>query len=200
MMMEISAIRLEALKEIGNIGSGHAATSLSNMLQTRIDMTVPKVWLVPLEKLPQALGEMDETKAALYLKVQGDAPGKAVFVLSVGSAGIIAKTLLMKAEPPDLYLDEMAQSALKEVGNILVSSFIGALTQFSGIMLQPSTPALAIDMIGAMIEAILLEEGKIDDSVLIIDTKLTGLNEMEGKFLFIPEEGSLDKLLGVFGI
>ncbi|NLI92207.1 MAG: chemotaxis protein CheC [Peptococcaceae bacterium] len=198
--MEISAIRLEALKEIGNIGSGHAATSLSNMLQTRIDMAVPKVWLVPLERLPEALGEMEATKAALYLKVEGDAPGKAIFVLSVESAEIIAKTLLWMKEPPNIYIDEMAQSALREVGNILVSSFVIALTQFSGVMLQPSTPALAVDMIGAMIDAVLLEEGKVDDSILIIDTKLSGLDDMEGKFLFIPDEGSLDKLLGVFGI
>lgn len=198
--MEISAIRLEALKEIGNIGSGHAATSLSNMLQTRIDMAVPKVWLVPLDRLDEALGQMDSTRAALYLKVEGEASGKAIFVLSVESAEIIAKTLLMMKEPPNIFVDEMAQSALREVGNILVSSFVIALTQFSGIMLQPSTPALAVDMIGAMIDAVLLEEGKVDDSVLIIDTKLSGLEEMEGKFLYIPDEGSLDKLLGVFGI
>jgi len=198
--MEISAIRLEALKEIGNIGSGHAATSLSNMLQTRIDMAVPKVWLVPLDRLDEALGQMDSTKAALYLKVEGEASGKAIFVLSVESAEIIAKTLLMMKEPPNIFVDEMAQSALREVGNILVSSFVIALTQFSGVMLQPSTPALAIDMIGAMIDAVLLEEGKVDDTILIIDTKLSGLQEMEGKFLYIPDEGSLDKLLGVFGI
>jgi chemotaxis protein CheC len=84
--------------------------------------------------------------------------------------------------------------------NILVSSFVIALTEFSGVKLQPSTPALAIDMIGAMIDGVLLEEGKVDDSVLIIDTKLSGFKDMEGKFLFIPDEGSLDKLLGVFGI
>ncbi len=198
--MEVSAIRIEALKEIGNIGSGHAATSLSNLLQTRIDMSVPKVWLVPLERLNEAFGEMDATNVALYLKVEGDAPGKAIFVMSVESAKTIAKTLLQMAEPPDIYVDEMAQSALSEVGNILVSSFVIALTQFSGILLQPSTPAYAIDMIGAMIDAVLLEEGRVDDSVLIIDTRLSGLETMEGKFLFIPEEGSLDKLLGVFGI
>lgn len=198
--MEVSAIRIEALKEIGNIGAGHAATALSGMLQARITMAVPKVWLVPLERLDEAFGELDAPKVALYLKVEGEASGKAIFVLSIQSAEIIAKTLLWKTEPPNIFEDEMAQSALREVGNILVSSFVIALTQFSGIMLQPSTPALAIDMIGAMIEAVLLEEGKVDDNVLIIDTKLLGLGEMEGKFLFIPNEGSLDKLLGVFGI
>lgn len=198
--MEISAMRFEALKEIGNIGSGHAATSLSNLLQTRIDMSVPKVWLVPLDRMDEALGEMDAQRVALYLKVEGDAPGKALFVLPLHSAKIIARTLLWMDEYPDIINDEMAQSALREVGNILVSSFVIALTQFSGIMLQPSTPALAIDMIGAMLDAVLLEDGQVDDKVLIIDTKLSGLDDIEGKFLFIPDEGSLDKIFGVFGI
>jgi chemotaxis protein CheC len=94
----------------------------------------------------------------------------------------------------------MSRSALKEAGNILVSSFINALASFSGALLQPSIPALGIDMIGAMIDAVLLEGGSVDDEVLIIDTLLSGLEEMEGKFLFIPDEGALDKLLGVFGI
>lgn len=198
--MEISAIRLEALKEIGNIGSGHAATSLSNMLQTRIHMSVPKVWLVPLERMGEALGEMDATRVALYLKVEGEASGKALFVLPIESAEHIAKTLLWMEETPDVFGDEMAQSALREVGNILVSSFVIALTEFSGILLQPSVPALAVDMIGAMIDAVLVEDGKVDDNVLIIDTKLSGIDVMEGKFLYIPDQGSLDKIFGVFGI
>jgi chemotaxis protein CheC len=198
--MEISAIRIEALKEIGNIGAGHAATSLSKMLQTRIEMTVPKVWLVPLPRLPEALGQLEATKVALYLKVEGEAPGKAMFVLSVKSAQLITKTLLWKSELPDIINDQMAQSALREVGNILVSSFVIALSEFSRIRLQPSIPALGIDMIGAMIDAVLLDEGKLDDNILIIDTKLSGLEEMEGMFLYIPGEGSIDKLLGVFGI
>ncbi|WP_368293990.1 chemotaxis protein CheC [Dehalobacter sp. TBBPA1] len=198
--MEISAIRLEALKEIGNIGSGHAATALSKLLQARIDMSVPKVWLVPLEKLGEALGEYDTVQVALYLKVEGDAPGKAIFVLPIESARVIAQKLLSLPERPDIFSDEMAQSALQEVGNILVSSFIIALSKFSGVLLHPSIPAMAIDMVGAIIDGVLLEEGIIDDDVLIIDTKLSGVKEVEGKFFFIPSKGSLDKLLGVFGI
>ena len=198
--MKISAMRLEALKEIGNIGTGHAATALSDLLATRVNIEVPKVWLVSVENLEKALGELEAIRVVLYLKVEGEAPGKAVFVLPPPSAETIVQTLLRKPEPPNIYGDEMAQSALQEVGNILVSSFVVALSQFSGVNLQPSVPALGIDMIGAMIDSILLEEGEIDENVLIIDTKLSGLEGVQGSFLYIPEGGSLDKLLGVFGI
>ncbi|HHV65660.1 MAG TPA: chemotaxis protein CheC [Peptococcaceae bacterium] len=201
--MEVPALWIEALKEVGNIGAGHAATSLSHLLQTRIEMTVPRVRLVPLVRLQEALGQLDATKVALYLKVMGEAPGKAMFILSIPSAQLIARTLLCKGELPDIFTDQMAQSALQEVGNIMVSSFVIALTELSGCMLQPSIPALGIDMIGAMVDSVLLEEGHLDDSILMIDTILSGqgdMKEMEGTFLYIPAEGSIEKLLGVFGI
>ena len=198
--MEITQFQLDALREIGNIGSGHAATALSTLLQRRINMSVPRVWVVPFEQLPAIVGQLDTPQAAIYVKVEGEASGKAVFFFPVYSAEIVVQALFGSNEPMDLYTDEMAQSALGEVGNILVSSFLMALTQFSGIPLQPSVPALAVDMIGASLDAIFLEEGTLDDTVLFIDTQLSGIPEIEGQFIFLPDQGSLKKLLGAMGL
>lgn len=198
--MEITQFQLDALREIGNVGSAHAATALSTLLQRRIDMSVPEVWAVPFEQVSTIVGQLDTPQAVIYVKVEGDAPGKAVFFFPVESAQIVVQALFGTSETMDLYMSEMAQSALKEVGNILVSSFIMALTQFSGIPLQPSVPALAVDMIGASLDAIFLEEGVLDDTVLFIDTQLTGIPKIEGQFIFLPNDGSLKKLLGAMGL
>lgn len=198
--MEITQFQQDALREIGNIGSGHAATALSTLLQRRIDMSVPKVWAVPFEQVSSIVGELDSPQAVIYVRVEGEAPGKAVFFFPVESAEIVVQTLFGTIEPLDIFFDEMAQSALREVGNILVSSFLIALTKFSGIPLQPSVPALAVDMIGASLDAIFLEEGVLDDTVLFIDTQLTGIPKIEGQFIFLPDEGSLTKLLGAMGL
>lgn len=198
--MKITKFQLDALREIGNIGAAHAATALSTLLQRRIDMSVPEVWAIAFEDLSSIVGQLDTPQAVIYVKVEGDAPGKAVFFFPVESAEIVVQALFGTNEPMDLYMGEMAQSALKEVGNILVSSFIMALTQFSGIPLQPSVPALAVDMIGASLEAIFLEEGVLDDTVLFIDTQLTGIPKIEGQFIFLPDDGSLKKLLGAMGV
>jgi len=198
--METTQFQLDALREIGNIGSGHAATALSTLLQRRIDMSVPKVWVIPFEQVAVIIGQLDTPQVAIYVKVEGDASGKAVFFFPLGSAEVMVQALFGTNEPRDLYTDEMAQSAMKEVGNILVSSFIMALTQFSGIPLQPSVPALAVDMIGASLDAIFLEEGMLEDTVLFIDTQLSGIPKIEGQFIFLPDEGSLEKLLGAMGL
>ena len=198
--MEITQIQLDALREIGNIGSGHAATALSTLLQRRIEMSVPEVWAIPFEQVSALVGQLDTPQAVIYVKVEGSAPGKAVFFFPVESAQIIVQALFGTNDPMDLYADEMTQSALKEIGNILVSSFLIALTQFSGIPLQPSVPALAVDMIGASLDAIFLEEGVLDDTVLFIDTQLSGIPKIEGQFMYLPDEGSLKKLLGAMGL
>jgi chemotaxis protein CheC len=198
--VEITQIQMDALREIGNIGSGHAATALSMLLQRRIDMSVPEIWAISFEEVASVIGQMDSPQAVIYVKVEGDAPGKAVFFFPVETAQILVQSLFGSSDTFDLYENEMAQSALKEVGNIMVSSFIIALTQLSGIPLQPSVPALAVDMAGAILDAILLEDGTLEDKVLFIDTQLTGIPQIEGQFIFLPNEGSLRKLLGALGI
>lgn len=198
--MEITQLQLDALREIGNIGSGHAATALSTLLQRRIDMSVPEVWAISFEEVASVIGQLDSPQAVIYVKVEGDAPGKAVFFFPVESAEIVVQTLFGSKESFNIYEDEMAQSALKEVGNIMVSSFLIALTQFSGVLLQPSVPALAVDMAGAILDAILLEDGILEDKVLFIDTQLSGIPQIEGQFIFLPNDGSLKKLLGALGI
>lgn len=198
--MEISQLQLDALREIGNIGSGHAATALSTLLQRRIDMAVPEVWVVPYENIEAIIGQLDSPQAVVYVKVEGEAEGKAVFFFPLESAQIVVQALLGTDQPVDLFADEMVQSALQEVGNIMVSSFLIALTSFSGIPLQPSVPALAVDMVGAIFDAIMLEDGTLDDNVLFIDTQMSGVPQIEGQFIFLPNEGSMKKLLGALGV
>jgi len=198
--MEMNRAQLDALCEIGNIGSAHAATALSVLLGQRIDMSVPKVWTVPLEMAAEIMGAPDVAQVIVYVQVEGDAPGKAVFFFSLESAELVAQILFCSTEPIDISSNELALSALKEVGNILVSSFLIALTRFSGIPLYPSVPSIAVDMVGAALEGILLEEGSADEQVLVIDTQLSGEAKLTGKFLFLPDEGSLAKMLGALGL
>lgn len=193
-------MQLDVMKEIGNIGSGNAATALSMLLQRRIDMSVPKVWLIELEGIADVIGQLESAQAVVYVKVKGEVSGKAIFFFPLESAEIIVENLFYSSEQPDLFNCEIAQSALKEMGNIMVSSFLIALTQLTAIKMQPSVPVLAVDMVGAILDAILLEEGLLEDKVLFIDTQISGIPEIEGKFMFIPDQGSLTRLLGALGV
>lgn len=162
-------------------------------------MSIPKVWMISFEQIAEIAGGMEEPQVMIYLHVNGEAPGKAVFLFPLESAQSVLRGLFQSDQQMDL-LDELRQSALKEVGNILVSSFLMALTQLSGISMQASVPAIAVDMAGAGLGAILLEDGDLEDQVLFIDTELSGTPQIEGKFVFLLKQGGLEKLLGALGI
>ena len=199
--MEITELQRGVLQEIGNIGIGHAATALSGLLMHRIDISVPKVWILPFEEVAGVMGDLEALKSTVFLKVLGEAPGKALFFFPIDTAESIAQSLLGTQEKIEFNGNELARSALNEVGNIMVSSFLMALSQFSGIALRPSVPALAVDMVGSTLNEVFLEEGGLlTDAVLFVDTKLSGIPKIEGQFLFLPSEGTLEKLFGALGL
>ncbi|MCL1791263.1 MAG: chemotaxis protein CheC [Peptococcaceae bacterium] len=198
-MKDLNEMQMGALSEMGNIGAGNAATALSQLLNIKIDIKVPHVRVVPIEKTDDWFDRAD-VKIAIYLRVMGEAPGKALFLMSPQSGQFLAKTLLSRDKSPDFDKDEMACSAIMEVGNVLVSSFLVALTNFSGILMQSSIPAMSMDMLGAILQGIFLDNDEVGDTVLIIDTEFSGTSDIEGLFLFLPDGDALEKLLGVFGL
>lgn len=194
--MNLEKGQQEALLKVANIGFSKAAAALSTLIQSNINLRVPEVKMVSFECIVQAIGSPDETKLVLYLKVEGDTPGKVALFFSLDSAEFVAQTLFAGNTSVNMFEDFMAQSALKEVGNIMVSSFVTALAESAGLTLMPSTPAIAIDMVGAIIDAILVEDGILDDDVLLISTEIQGNSLVEGQLVFFPDDGSLAKLLG----
>lgn len=196
--MNLNDKQLDILKEVGNIGSGHAATSLSMMLNHEIGMNIPEIFVADYEEIETMIGQLDFPQAVVYVKVEGPASGKAIFFLTLDSLRAILGVLFNQADAKaiDVFNDKVAQSAFQEIGNIMVSSFIVALTELCGIYLQVSVPAIAVDMIGAIWDAILLEDGELDPEVLFINTQLTGIPQIDSQFIFIPDEGSMEKILG----
>lgn len=140
--------QLDALREIGNIGAGTAATALSQMTGRRVPMGVPTVALLPVEEIALAIGEGDAVVAAMLIGVRGDAPGQMLLVMTEPAARALVATLVgVTAGPPGAAaaFTEMELSALQEVGNIMTGSYLGALAQITGLRLEPTPPAVGVD-------------------------------------------------------
>lgn len=150
-LRQLADFQLDVLKEVGNIGAGHAATALSTLLSKPVDMTVPSVRLVPFESIAESVGGDEQIVLAVFLRVLGDAPGNMFFIMDTASA----KNLLRSMAGMDITsyekFSEMEYSALGEIGNILVGSYVSSLADFTGLSLSPTVPSLAIDMAGAVL-------------------------------------------------
>ncbi|WP_245375545.1 chemotaxis protein CheC [Paenibacillus eucommiae] len=192
---------MDVLKEVGNIGAGHAATALSTLLNKPIDMLVPRVRMLPFEEICESVGGAETVVMAIFLRVDGDAPGNLFFILNLESA---RKMLLHLVGIPELdgeEYTEMEISALNEIGNILAGSYLSSLADFTHLRMSPTVPSLAIDMAGAILSYGLLQFGHMGDQALLIDTKfLEGENEVQGHFFLIPDPESFSKIFIALGV
>ncbi len=195
---------LDALKEIGNIGAGNATTALSNLLSKSIDMSVPEVNILPFDEVTSVVGGPEELVAGIYLQVEGEAPGSLMLLLEKEDAVKLISVLMtgeIPENPSEKNIEDMEESALMETGNILASSYVTALSEFTGLSMAPTVPAIAVDMAGAILEIILIQVGDVSEHVLMIGTEFTyDKNKIRGHFFFIPEDNSFRKILKSLGI
>lgn len=199
--LAMDEIRLDALKEVGNIGAGHAMTSLATMLDKRVDMSIPRVGVMDLNGFIRLAGGEESYSAGVYMHVEGDAPGHIAFLMPYRAACLLVDSLLGYPAGTVSELDELGASAIMEMGNILASSYQNALCDMTGLEMQSSPPALAVDMTASILSAIACAFDEMEETILTIVTHIGGwLGDVEGYFIYIPEPGSLAKLLRALGL
>ncbi len=147
---ELNEMYLDVLKEIGNIGAGNATTAISNMLNLKIDMSVPQVELLPVEQITTAIGAEEEVIVGILLGVELDIDGSMMFLMDMTSAHHLVNRLMMRDYDYMEDFDEMDLSAIKEVGNIIASSYLSALSGLTNLTISPTVPFVAIDMAAAI--------------------------------------------------
>jgi chemotaxis protein CheC len=191
---DLKESQLDAMREVANIGAGHAATALSQMTNRTIMITVPRVNVRPLEEACDTVGTPDEIIAAILMHMMGDLTGRALLLFPQSSARTLCDFLLRRELGTTQEFHEMEQSALKEAGNILASAYLNALSDFMGMMLVPSVPSLVIDLSGAVLTSAHLNFGHDRDYAFCVETsfRVEGTTEpMGGHFLLLPDMASL---------
>ncbi len=188
----------DVLKEIGNIGAGNATTALASMLQTKVDMGVPEVRLVPFPEVGALLGGEEQVMAGIYLAITGDINGSIMFLVKEDVAlHLIQK--LMGDMAQDVY-GEMERSALKEISNIITGAYLNALSSMTNLTILPSVPDLCIDMAGAILSVPAIEFGELGDEMLLIQTQIYDEMAIDGFFIMVPDMESYQKILSSLGL
>lgn len=196
---EMSNEYFDVLKELGNIGAGNATTALAQLMQTKVDMSVPRVQLLEFKELGEAMGGEELVMAGIYLAIEGDINGSIMFLLEKRAAKhLVGKLIGMESEGDDF--TEMEFSALKEVGNIITGAYLNSLSSITNLMIQPSVPDLTVDMAGAIISVPAIEFAALGDQMLMIQTQFFDEMVLDGFFILIPDLDSYAKMLAALGI
>lgn len=196
---EMSDEYFDVLKELGNIGAGNATTALSQMMQCKVDMSVPQVRLMEFKELGKIMGGEEIIMAGIYLGIEGDIAVSIMFLLEKQAARhLVDKLMGMSMEGEEF--SEMEFSALKEVGNIITAAYLNSLSSLTGLRIQPSVPDLTVDMAGAILSVPAIEFGALGDKMLLIQTQFFDEMVLDGYFILVPNLDSYGKILSALGL
>ena len=195
MRTNYTEVELDALRELANIGSGTAATSLSGLLGMPIDVAVPSVFALPLADAIDAAGPADLLVTGVAIALQGDLDGSAIMLFPDEDVQTLCGLLGLEADR------ELAVSALGEIVNILGASYLGALGSMTGLQFDLGPPQSVYDMLGAILGSVLATCAGAGDVALMLDSALI----IEGQacslsFLLIPTAAGVDGLLAQLGL
>ena len=198
---DLDEMQLDALREIGNIGSGNAATALSEMLKRQVDITVPKIGILDYSDVAESLGGPEQLMVALMFQLHGDVTGMIMFLLKKDFAHLILQELMGIPFPENAELDEMSSSAIQEVGNIMAGSFANAIGEMTGLTIDITVPDLCIDMAGAILSAPAIYYANISDKIICIEDEMSnGTTDAGTHVLMVPEVDSLEKIMESLGL
>ena len=194
-MSTFTTMQLDALRELANIGSGTAGTSLSQLLGRSVDISVPNAFVLPLAEAVEAVGPPEQEVTGVAIPLAGDMDAVVLLVFPVEDAATLAGMLGVEPGTED------AVSALSEIGNILSASYIGSLGMMTGLELDLTPPQTVTDMLAAIVATVLASRAEGTDTALILDSEL----RVEGEqcslsFLLLPEAGGVREILSRMGV
>jgi len=198
---QLNSTHLDVLKEIGNIGSGNAASALATLVNAPVDISVPTVKLLGFEETVEFLGGPENIAIGMLVGLTGDVTGMMLYILQKAFANEMLKSVLGK-EVNDLFeLDEMDYSFICEIGNIMAGSYVNAISALTGLTIDISVPNVTVDMVGAILSVPAVEFAKVGDKVLFIDDSfIAGSGEIKSNMILVPETDSLQLLFEKLGV
>jgi len=188
--------RLDALKEVANIGAGHAATALSTLAGGRIMISVPTIkFVLPTDEARRACVPSD-TVVVVRMDISGSIHGRTAFILPSDGAWRLAERMLGRATGTVVDIGDLEESAMSEAGNIIGGAYLTALSEFLHMRLLPSPPILYQGDTGKALSGV-FPTGAPLDTVLCVETefKMTEPDEiLRGFFVLIPDANSFEAI------
>ena len=198
---ELSSLEIDTLREIGSIGTGNAATALSTLLKREVRITLPEVRIMGYNEAIEWIGGPEAVTAGVLVRMSGQMNGIMLSVQQLEFVNLVLESMVGTRISGYEELDDMGRSALVEVGNITISTFINALSGLSDISLELTVPAFAVDMQGAILAVPMAEYGGTSDYLMTIGGNFVcDYKQVPCRLLLSPDIRSLNFLLKKLGV
>lgn len=198
---EMNLQELDVMREISSIGTSHAATALSTLLQKEIRITLPEVNVLNYDDAVMRIGDVEEGVAATLVKMSGEVNGLVLFLMKLEFANMILEKLVGKTFSSFEEMDSLAYSALEEVGNIIICSYINAFAQLVNIDIRLSVPSSTVNMLGGVLSVPVAEYGYVTDKLMYFNSDfIMEQKQLKDWLLMLPDIESLNRILEKLGV
>ena len=192
---------LDVMKEIGSIGTSHAATALSNLIQKDVRISIPRVSIQGYNEAVSGIGDIEELVGATLVKMDGDVEGLMLFLFNLEFANTVLKGVLGNEYQSFDEMTELEYSALTEIGNIVICSYINAFSKLVGMNIELSVPSFTVNMLGGILTVPIAEFGYVTDKLMYFNADFV----MDGKklpdwLLMLPDIPSLNRIMTKLGV
>lgn len=192
--LELTALQIDAFREIGNISAGNAATAFSQLVGRQVSMDVSEFRVVSVSRL-ESIMDPDALRIGFYQRVLGDGAGHVLVMLTKASAFELIHLALGESGGSPRFLTPRDEDCLKELANILVGSYLTTLSKITGFLFMPSVPVLTIDLVRSMIGYILNQNPELELAFLLAHQLHVAGTNVALQFLLLPHPGSLPMIL-----
>jgi chemotaxis protein CheC len=207
----MNTMHIDAIREIGNIGAGNAATALSSLLGCSVDIDVPKAELVSIYELDSYYGDPDSSYTAVFASSDSDVTFNFMLLVREDEVGKLVSLLVSKQFGMQMDVSAMPQdmvdSALGEIGNIILGSFLNSVNGLLGVTSGISTPSVTHDMLASILSVVSAMFGQYGDIALVTKSNLNVLQDDESKsdpldasILLASEPQALEMLFKKLGV
>ena len=198
---DINDVHIDVLREIANIGSGNAASSLSRMLGHQVNISIPHIGILGFNEAYDALGGPEAIMVGTLLMLTEGMNGMMMFLMPIEVVCDLVNMLMFTDIKSHEEIDEMGYSVINEVSNIMSASFVTAIADMTNIPIDISPPEAALDMLGSIMSVPSIYFAEVSDTILYIQNELEiGGKKTSASVLLLPDMPSLTKLMTSLGI
>lgn len=198
---ELNNLEIDVIREIGSIGTGNAATALSGVLSKPIEMTMPEVQIMDYNEAIDKMGGPETIVVGVMVRLSGEINGMMLYIQKLDFINLVLESILTKTISSYDELGELETSALIEIGNIMISSYMTAISSLAGISIDLSVPDMNVNMLGGILSVPMVEYGYETDKIMSINGRFTcDSKEVYSNLLLLPDVKSLDYLFKKLGV
>jgi len=198
---KLNELQLDAIREVGNVGAGHAATALSQLTGNPIGVSVPALEMISYSEVPEIFGGPERLVGAVFVEMVGEVAGHILFMADRNSSLGLVDMMLGRPQDTASTIGQDEVKLLTHTASMLISSYVAAIARMTDLSIIPSPANFVLDMAGAVLQGFAISASVQSDKIIFVRTTFSDEEAtVDTALFFMPDSRGLEVILGRLGV